>query len=142
MTPRTCQALLSMGFSRQEYRSGLPFPSPGSLPDPGIEPRSPVLQAGSLSSEQARKPQFRDVKPKKLNIQLSYDPAIPFLGTYPKELKTGIQTNTCTQMSWLQQLKGRSNPNVHQIITDKQSMVYSHITIQTQRVAYCTILLI
>ena len=38
------QASLSMGFSRQEYWSGLPFPSPGDLPDPGIEPRSPALQ--------------------------------------------------------------------------------------------------
>ena len=35
----------SMGFSRQEYWSGLPFPSPGELPDPGIEPKSPTLQA-------------------------------------------------------------------------------------------------
>ena len=34
-----------MGFSRQEYWSGLPFPSPGNLPDPGIEPRSPALRA-------------------------------------------------------------------------------------------------
>ena len=40
--PITCQAPLSMGFSRQEYWSGLPFPSPGDLPDPGIEPRSPA----------------------------------------------------------------------------------------------------
>ena len=45
------QAHLSMGFSRQEYWSGLPFPSPGDLPDPGVEPRSPALQADSLSSE-------------------------------------------------------------------------------------------
>ena len=37
-----CQAFLSMGFSRQEYWSGLPFSSPGDLPDPGIEPRSPA----------------------------------------------------------------------------------------------------
>ena len=37
-----------MGFSRQEYWSGLPFPSPGDLPDPGIEPRSPALQADVL----------------------------------------------------------------------------------------------
>ena len=52
-TPWTvaCQALLSMGFSRQEYWSGLPFPSPGDLPDPGIKPGSPVLQADSLLSE-------------------------------------------------------------------------------------------
>ena len=40
-----------MGFSRQEYRSGLPFPSPGDLPDPGIEPRSPALEADALTSE-------------------------------------------------------------------------------------------
>ena len=45
------QALPSMEFSRQQYWSGLPFPSPGYLPDPGIEPRSPTLQADSLSSE-------------------------------------------------------------------------------------------
>ena len=42
------QVPLSMGFYRQEYWSGLPFPSPGDLPDPGIEPGSPQLQAGSL----------------------------------------------------------------------------------------------
>ena len=39
-----------MGFSRQEYWSGLPFPSPGDLPNPGIEPRSPTLQADALTS--------------------------------------------------------------------------------------------
>ena len=39
----------SMGFSRQEYWSGLPFPSPGDLPNPGIEPRSPSLWADALS---------------------------------------------------------------------------------------------
>ena len=42
------QAPLSMEFSRKEYWSGLPIPSPGSLPDPGTEPGSPALQAGSL----------------------------------------------------------------------------------------------
>ena len=45
------QAPLSMGFPRQEYWKGLPFPSPGDLPDPGIEPKSPALQADSLLSE-------------------------------------------------------------------------------------------
>ena len=50
MTPWTCQALLSVEFSRQEYWSELPFPSPGDLPDPEIEPRSPELQADSLPS--------------------------------------------------------------------------------------------
>ena len=46
-----CQAPLSMGFSRQEYWSGLPFPAPGDLPNPRIEPRSPALQEGSLLTE-------------------------------------------------------------------------------------------
>ena len=52
-TPWTvaCQAPLSMGFSRQEYGSGLPFPSPRDLPDPGIEHGSPALQADSLPTE-------------------------------------------------------------------------------------------
>ena len=47
----TYQAPPSMGFSRQEYWSGLPFPSPGELPDPGIEPGSPAFQADDLTSE-------------------------------------------------------------------------------------------
>ena len=53
LTPWTVahQAPLSMGFSREEYRSGLPFSSPGDLSDPGIEPRSPALQADSLLTE-------------------------------------------------------------------------------------------
>ena len=45
------QAPPSMGFSRQEYWSGLPFPSPGDLPDLGIKPRSPAFQADTLTSE-------------------------------------------------------------------------------------------
>ena len=53
MTPGTvaCQALLSLGFSRQEYWSELPFPPPGDLSNPGIEARSPALQADSLPSD-------------------------------------------------------------------------------------------
>ena len=52
-TPGTVarQVPLSMGFSRQEYWSGLPYPSPGDLPNLGTEPRSPALQANSLPSE-------------------------------------------------------------------------------------------
>ena len=52
-TPWTiaCLASLSLRFSRQKYWSGLPFPSPGNLPDPGIKPRSPALQADSLPTE-------------------------------------------------------------------------------------------
>ena len=56
MTPWTVahQAPLSMGFSRQEYWSGLLFLSPGDLPDPGTEPRSPARQADSLPTELPR----------------------------------------------------------------------------------------
>ena len=51
-----CQSPLSMGFPRQEYWSGLPFPSPGDLWDPGIKPRSPALQVNSLPTELCEKP--------------------------------------------------------------------------------------
>ena len=50
------QAPPSMGFSRQEYWSGLPFPSPGDLPDPGIEQVSPTLQTDSLPTEPTGNP--------------------------------------------------------------------------------------
>ena len=58
VTPWTVahQTPLSVGFSRQEYWSGLPFPSPGDLLDPRIKPRSPALQADSLSPELFQRP--------------------------------------------------------------------------------------
>ena len=58
MTPRTVvhQAPLSMGFPRQAYWNGLPFPSPGDLPDPGIEPGLPALAVGSLRTMSLGKP--------------------------------------------------------------------------------------
>ena len=58
VTPRTAahQAPLSLGFSRQEYWSGLLFLSPGDLPDPGIKPKSPALQTDSLPSEAPGEP--------------------------------------------------------------------------------------
>ena len=61
VTPWTVayQAPPSMGFPRQEYWSGLPFPSPGDLPDPGMEPGSPTLWADTLPSEPPGKPTAR-----------------------------------------------------------------------------------
>ena len=58
VTPWTVahQAPPSMGFSKQEYWSGLPFPSPGDLPDPGIEPTSPTLAGGFFTNELPGKP--------------------------------------------------------------------------------------
>ena len=55
------QAPQSTEFSKQEYWSGLPFPSPGDLPNPGIEPRSPALQADALPSEPPGKPHWEKI---------------------------------------------------------------------------------
>ena len=65
------QAPLSMNFSEQEYWSGLPFLSPGDLPDPGIEPRSPALQACSLPTEPPGKPHQTGDKIKGTVIQVT-----------------------------------------------------------------------
>ena len=80
------QAPLSMGFSRQEHWSGLPFPSPGDLPKPGIEPGPPILQAVTLPSEPPGKPSlFRSGKKKKKCYQVYYfrtdrmHPGCPYL---------------------------------------------------------------
>ena len=58
VTPRTAarQAPPCMEFSRKEYWSGFPFPSPGDLPEPGIKPRSPTMQADALTSKPLGKP--------------------------------------------------------------------------------------
>ena len=57
------QAPLSMGFSRQEYWDGLPFPSRGNLPDPGLKPGSPVLQGDSLLAKAPGKPSLAETLP-------------------------------------------------------------------------------
>ena len=85
------QAPPPMGFSRQEYWSGLPFPSPGDLPNPGIESRSPTLQADSLPADPQGKPFI-----KKFNITLPYSRTVPFLGIYPGEMKAFVHSKTCT----------------------------------------------
>ena len=63
----------SMGFPRQEYWSGLPFPSPGDLPDPGIEPGAPALEADTLPSEPPGKPRSEA----HLNNLMNYDVVHP-----------------------------------------------------------------
>ena len=68
------QAPLSMRFSRQGYWSGLPFPSPGDLPDLGIEPGSPALQADSLPTELQGKP---EIEPRSPTLQADSLPAEP-----------------------------------------------------------------
>ena len=64
------QASLSMGFSRQEYWSGLPYPPPGDLPNPEIKPRSPALQAHSLPAEPPGKPKNTGVGSRSLLQQI------------------------------------------------------------------------
>ena len=59
------QALPFIEFSRQEYWSGLPFPSPGDLPKPGMEPRSPALRADASPSEPPGNPLRSEEKKKK-----------------------------------------------------------------------------
>ena len=68
VTPWTAalQAPLSMEFTRQEYWSGLPFPSPGNLPDPGIEPVSPALAGRFFTAEPPRKPTFQHNESKRI----------------------------------------------------------------------------
>ena len=71
VTPWTVayKAPLSMGFPRQEYWSGLPFPSPGNLPDPGIKPRSPAFQVdSSLSHEGSPQWTLRAHEPMKFSF--------------------------------------------------------------------------
>ena len=63
------QAPLSMGFPRQEYQHGFPFPSPGDLPDPGTEPASPALQVDSLPIELPGKPIKCPEEKKKKRLQ-------------------------------------------------------------------------
>ena len=67
-----CQAPLSMGFSRQEYWSGLPFPAPGELTNPGIEPSSPSLQADALPTELCGKPTCHTINPLKVYISVGF----------------------------------------------------------------------
>ena len=66
----SCQAPLSMGFPRQEYWSGLPFPSPGDLPNPGMEPASPALAGRFFTTE----PQWSNINSSrdKVNVLKRY----------------------------------------------------------------------
>ena len=71
------QSPLSMGFPRQEYWSGLPFPSPGDLPDPGIEPGSPALKADALPSEPPGKSSKVMLKILQARLQQSVNQELP-----------------------------------------------------------------
>ena len=97
------QAPLSLEFSRQEYWSGLPFPSPEDLPDPGIEPGAPVLQVDSLPSEPLGKPPGKEDSVSSVHLN--------FLGNSLKIYKINISISLPVQycvdpcrVPWSQQL--------------------------------------
>ena len=81
-----CQAPLSMGFPRHEYWSGLPFSSPGNLPNLGIEPRSPAVWADSLLSE---------------------PPGTNLLGVYPRSATWYYILKSITAVHHIKKLKGK-----------------------------------
>ena len=87
------QAPLSMGFSRQEYWSGLPFPSPGHLIDQGVESVSPTLQADALLSEPPGK-SVVDRVPKELWMEVHNIVQEAVTKTIPKKKK-------CKEAKWL-----------------------------------------
>ena len=90
-----------MEFSRPEYWSGYPFPSPGDLPNPGIKPRSPTLQADSLPVEPQGNSHCGKVLQllKKLNTELPFYLALPLLSSYPGEVKAGTQEDIYTPIA-------------------------------------------
>ena len=86
------QAPPYMGFSRHEYWSGLPFPSPGDLPNPGIEPRSPALQTDALPSEPPV--QFSSVAQSCLTLCVGMNRSMPGLPVH-HQLTEFTQTHVC-----------------------------------------------
>ena len=86
------QAPPSMGFSRQEYWSGLPFPSPGDLPNTGIEPRSPALQADALISEPPGKPQWSD-------MQMDSKHRKRYLASPSGQVRLGLVAQSCPTLA-------------------------------------------
>ena len=78
-----------MGFSRQEYWSGLPYPSSGDLPDPGIEPRSPALQADALTTEPRCRYFIHPHRPVSLRPQSKYTDASFYPWPVPEPRRAG-----------------------------------------------------
>ena len=102
VTPWTVahQAPQSMGFSRQEYWSGLPFPSSGDLPNPGMEPGSPALQTDALPSEPPGNPEVNKGTPNRgLICQITL--LIPFLQVCIDAIVTLLCPTLCDLMDYI-----------------------------------------
>ena len=90
-----------MGVSRQEYWGGFPFPSPGDLPDPGIEPRSPALEADALTSEPPGKQVVLVGKDPPANAGDIRDAgSIPGVGRSPEEGQGNPLQYSCLRIPW------------------------------------------
>ena len=93
-----------MGFPRQEYWSGLPFPTPGDLPNPGIKPRSPTLQADSILSESPGKPDLT-IKMYKIYREVTHHKAVLTItiikGTNSQEFETKEQSKETAKSEFL-----------------------------------------
>ena len=109
-TPQTvaCQAPLSMRFSRQEYWDGLPFPFPGDLPHPGIEPRFPAFQADSLLIELWGKP-----------VQETLVRSLGWEGLLEKEMATH-SSNPMDRGAWWVTVHGGWKRVRHDLVTEQQ----------------------
>ena len=97
MTPWTVaqQTALSMGFSRKEYWNGLPFPPPGDLPDPGIEPTSPALQVDSFTTEPPGKPFYPVAAAAAKSLQSCRLLATPWTAAYQAPPSMGFSRQEC-----------------------------------------------
>ena len=102
VTPWTvaCQAPLSMGFSRQEYWSELPCPSPRDLPDPGIEPKSPALTDGFFTTEPPGKSIWWNTAMKK---KMDVYHAIVILNERSQKTRTRVHTVYIGLLVWVPQ---------------------------------------
>ena len=122
------QAPLSMEFSRQGYWSGLLFPSPGDLPDPGIEPRSPALQADSLPYEPLG------------NAQLNLIECLKNYGRrFMTLLEAGIRTipkkKKCKKAKWLSEEALQIDVKRRDMKSKGEKERYSHLNAEFQRIA-------
>ena len=103
-----CQAPLSMGFSRQEYWSGFPFPSPGDVPNPGIKSRSPALQTDPLPSESPGKPLI-EADPLTTTQELA------------EELNTGLSTFYTWHLKQIGKVKKLDTWVPHELTTNQKT---------------------
>ena len=129
------QAPLSMGFYRQDSWSGLPFPSPGALPDSRTEPASPALAGGFFSSEPPGKPCVVLVAQSCLTLGDPMDcspPAPPSMGFYRQEYWSGLPFPSSRESSWPRDLTRVSGIAGKFFPTESPVLWYKKVEISSQ----------